>query len=64
MVVNQPFLPSLLLLLLSLQQALYPTFQLLFLLPFVYLFRLYFTSPVLVVKSFEVFTDLFKSGFT
>ena len=59
MVVSQHFLPSLLLLVLSLQQALFPTFQLLLLLPFADLFRLYLTSPVLVFNSFDVFTDLF-----
>jgi hypothetical protein len=59
MVVSQHFLPSLLLLMLSLRQALFPTFQLMLLLPFADLFRLYLTSPVLVVNSFEVFTDLF-----
>jgi hypothetical protein len=59
MVINQHFLPSLLLLMLSLRQALFPTFLLLLLLPFANLFRLYLTSPVLVVNSFNVFTDLF-----
>jgi hypothetical protein len=59
MVVSQHFLPSLLLLVLSLQQALFPTFQLLLLLPFANLFWLYLTSPVLVVNSFDVFTVLF-----
>ena len=58
-VVSQHFLPSLLLLLLSLRQALFPTFQLLLLLPFADLFRLYLTSPVPVVNLFEVFTVSF-----
>ena len=59
MVISQHFLPSLLLLLLSSQQALFPAFQLLLLLPFANLFRLYLTSPVLVVNSFKVFKDSF-----
>ena len=59
MFVSQHFLPSLLLLMLSSRQALFPTFWLLLLLPFADLFRLHLTSPVLVVNSFEVFTDLF-----
>jgi hypothetical protein len=59
MVVSQHFLPSLLLLMLSSRQDLFPNFWLLLLLPFANLFRLYLTSPVLVVNSFEVFTDLF-----
>ena len=58
-VVSQHCLPSLLLLMLSLQQALFPTFQLLLLLPFADLFRLYLTSPVLVLNSFDIFTVLF-----
>ena len=61
MVVSQHFFPSLLLLMLSLRQTLFPTFLLLLLLPFANLFRLYLTSPVLVVNSFDfnVFMDLF-----
>jgi len=59
MFVSQHFLPSLLLLMLFLRQALFPTFRLLLLLPFADLFRLYLTSPVLVVNSYEVFSDLF-----
>jgi hypothetical protein len=59
MVASRQVLPSLLLLMLSSQQALFPTFQLLLLLPSANLFRLYLTSPVLVVNSLEVFTDLF-----
>ena len=59
MVASRQVLPSLLLLMLSSQQALFPTFQLLLLLPSADLFRLYLTSPVLVVNSLEVFTDLF-----
>jgi hypothetical protein len=59
MVANRQVLSSLLLLVLSLQQALFPTFQLLLLLRSADLLRLYLTSPVLVVNSLEVFTDLF-----
>ena len=59
MVASRQVLPYLLLLMLSSQQALFPTFQLLLLLPSADLFRLYLTSPVLVVNSLEVFTDLF-----
>jgi hypothetical protein len=59
MVANRQVLPSLLLLVLSSQQALFPTFQLLLLLPSANLLWLYLTSPVLVVNSLEVFTDLF-----
>ena len=59
MVASQQFLPSLLLLMLSSRRALFPTFQLLLLLPSADLFRLYLTSPVLVLNSFEVFTNLF-----
>ena len=59
MVASRQVLPSLLLLMLSSQQALFPTFQLLLLLPSADLFRLYLTSPVLVDTSFDVFTDLF-----
>ena len=59
MVASRQVLPSLLLLMLSSQQARFPTFQLLLLLSSADLFRLYLTSPVLVVNSFEVFTDLF-----
>ncbi len=59
MVASWQVLPSLLLLMLSSQQALFPTFQLLLLLPSSDLFRLYLTSLVLVVNSLEVFTDLF-----
>jgi hypothetical protein len=59
MVASRQVLPSLLLLMLSSQQALFPTFQLLLLLPSADLFRLYLTSPVLVVNSLEIFTDLF-----
>ena len=44
---------------LSLRQDLFPNFWLLLLLLFADLFRLFLTSPVLVVNSFEVFTDLF-----
>ncbi len=40
-------------------QALFPTFQLLLLLPFADLFWLSLTSPVLVVNSFDVFTNSF-----
>ena len=59
MVANRQDLPSLLLLMLSLQQALFPTFQLLLLHHSADLLRLYLTSPVLVVNSLEVFTALF-----
>ena len=59
MVASRQVLPSLLLLMLSSQQALFPTFQLLLLLHSADLLRLYLTSPVLVVNSLEVFTDLF-----
>jgi len=59
MFVSRHFLPSLLLLMLSLWQDLFPTFQLLLLLPFADLFRLYLISPVLVDNSFGVFRDLF-----
>jgi hypothetical protein len=58
MVASWQVLPSLLLLMLSSQQALFPTFQLLLLLPSADLFQLYLTSPVLAVNSLEVFTDL------
>jgi hypothetical protein len=43
---------------LSSQQALFPNFQLLLLLPSADLFQLYLTSPVLVINSLEVFKDL------
>ena len=52
MVASRQVLPSLLLLMLSSQQALFPTFQLLLLLRSADL-------PVLVVNSLKVFTDLF-----
>ena len=58
-IISQHFLPSLLLLMLFLRQALFPTFCILLLLPFANLFQLYLTSPVLVINSFGVFTDSF-----
>ena len=59
MFVSRHFLPPLLLLMLSSWQDLFPTFQLLLLLPFADLFRLCLTSPVMVDNSLGVFTDLF-----
>ena len=59
MVVSRRLLPFRLRLVLSLQKALSPTFQLLLLPLSADLFRLYLTSPVLVDTSFNVFTDLF-----
>ncbi len=52
-------LHSLQLLTLSLGRGLFPTLQLLLLLPSANLFLLYLTFPVLVVSFFEVFTVLF-----
>ncbi len=59
MLVSRRLLPFPLRLMLPLQQALSPTFQLLLLPLSANLFRLYLTSPVLVDNSFDVFTDLF-----
>ena len=59
MVVSRLLLPFRLLLMLTSQKALSPTFQLLLLPLSADLFRLYLTSPVLVDTSFNVFTDLF-----
>jgi len=59
MVVSWRLLLFRLRLMLSLQKALSPTFQLLLLPLSANLFRLYLTSPVLVDTSFDVFTDLF-----
>jgi hypothetical protein len=59
MLVSWRLLPFRLRLMLPLQQALSPTFQLLLLPLSADLFRLYLTFPVLVDNSFDVFTDLF-----
>jgi hypothetical protein len=59
MLVGWRLLPFPLRLMLPLQQALSPNFQLLLLPLSTNLFWLYLTSPVLVDNSFDVFMDLF-----